>query len=223
MLRLMARAIGYVRVSTTEQSESGLGLEAQRQAIRAEAERQGWELVAIHEDAGASGKAMSGRTGLQNALQAVREQGDGVLVVAKLDRLSRSMVDFAKLMQVSQRQGWGLVALDLGVDTSTPSGEMMANVTATFAQFERRLIGQRTKEALAEKKRQGVKLGRPTVTSPETVAQVQAMRGEGLSLQKIADALNDSGVPTSQGGSKWYPSTVSAVLKAAEAASRALT
>ena len=210
----MATAIGYVRVSTTEQSESGLGLEAQRQAIRAEAERQGWELVAIHEDAGASGKAMSGRTGLQNALQAVREQGDGVLVVAKLDRLSRSMVDFAKLMQVSQRQGWGLVALDLGVDTSTPSGEMMANVTATFAQFERRLIGQRTKEALAEKKRQGVKLGRPTVTSPETVAQVQAMREEGLSLQKIADVLNDSGVPTSQGGAKWYPSTVSALLKA---------
>ena len=209
----MATAIGYVRVSTSEQAESGLGLEAQRQAIRAEAERQGWQLIAIHEDAGASGKAMSGRDGLQQALTAVRELGDGVLVVAKLDRLSRSMKDFANLMAVSQQQGWGLVALDLGVDTSTPSGEMMANVTATFAQFERRLIGQRTKEALAVKRAEGVRLGRPVLTTRKTANLVGRLHTQGKSLRAIAAHLNETGVPTSQGGRQWHASTVSALLK----------
>lgn len=214
MLHFMTTAIGYVRVSTSEQSESGLGLEAQRQAIRAEALRQGWELVAIHEDAGISGKGMANREGLRIALEMVRQHKDAVLVVAKLDRLSRSMLDFANIMKVSQKQGWGLVALDLGVDTSTPSGEMMANVTATFAQFERRLIGQRTKDALAIKKAEGVKLGRPTVTSPETLSLIQSLRSEGQSFGRIARKLNEDGVPTSHGGKRWYPSTVSAMLKA---------
>lgn len=211
----MATAIGYVRVSTSEQSESGLGLEAQRQAIRAEAERQGWELVAIHEDAGASGKALSGREGLQRALAEVRGTKDGVLVVAKLDRLSRSMVDFANLMKVSQQQGWALVALDLGVDTSTPSGEMMANVTATFAQFERRLIGQRTKDALAVKRAEGVRLGRPVQTSYETTELIRNMRAQGQSLRQIASRLDQAGVPTSQGGKRWYASTVKSLLVSA--------
>jgi Resolvase, N terminal domain len=67
---------------------------------------------------------------------------------AKLDRLSRSLLDFASLMEDARREGWALVILDLGIDTTTPSGEMIANVMATFAQFERRLIGQRTKDAL---------------------------------------------------------------------------
>jgi DNA invertase Pin-like site-specific DNA recombinase len=83
------------------------------------------------------------------------------LVVAKLDRLSRSMIDFTGVMAKAQKQGWALVALDCAVDTTTPAGEAMAHVLATFAQFERRLIGQRTREALAVKRKQGVRLGRP--------------------------------------------------------------
>lgn len=211
MFKLMRTAVGYVRVSTVEQSESGLGLEAQRIAIRTEAERQGWTLTVIHEDAGVSGKAMKNRLGLQGALDEVRTHKNGVLVVAKLDRLSRSMQDFANVMAISQREGWGLVALDLGVDTSTPSGEMIANVMATFAQFERRLIGQRTKDALAVKRAEGVKLGRPTVTSPQTAIRIQEMRADGRSYQWIADQLHRDGVPTSQGGKRWYPSTVRAI------------
>lgn len=170
-------------------------------------------MVAIHEDVAVSGRAIGGRPGLERALQAVQEHGDAVLVVAKLDRLSRSMQDFANLMAMSQSQGWGLAALDLGVDTSTPSGEMMANVTATFAQFERRLIGQRTKEALAVKQREGVKLGRPTVTSNTTADLISLLRGEGQSLRAIASELNKRGIPTSQGGREWYASTVRAVLR----------
>ena len=210
----MKRAIGYVRVSTSEQVESGLGLDAQREAIRLEALRQGWELVEIHEDGGISGKTTVGREGFQNALRAVQEHGD-VLIVAKLDRLSRSMEDFTSLLAMSQRQGWALVALDLGVDTSTPAGEVMAHVAASFAQYERRLIGQRTRDALAVKKAEGVTLGRPRVTADETVALIHELRAEGRSLRSIAGHLNDEGVPTSQGGRRWYASTVSAVLNAA--------
>lgn len=80
--------VGYVRVSTAEQADSGAGLEAQRRAIESEAARRGWKLVQVFEDAGASGKSMNGRSGLQEALQAVEAgQAEG-LVVAKLDRLS---------------------------------------------------------------------------------------------------------------------------------------
>lgn len=86
------------------------------------------------------------------ALEAVEGGQADALCVAKLDRLSRSLLDFAGLMERSRKRGWSLVALDLGVDTSTPSGEMMASVLATFAQFERRLIGERTRAALAEKR-----------------------------------------------------------------------
>jgi DNA invertase Pin-like site-specific DNA recombinase len=75
-------------------------------------------------------------------------------VVSKLDRLSRSMLDFTGVMATAQKQNWALAALDCAVDTTTPAGEAMAHVLATFAQFERRLIGQRTRDALAAKKAQ---------------------------------------------------------------------
>ena len=143
------RAIGYIRVSTDEQAASGAGLAAQRAAILAEAERRGWQLVDVIEDAGYSGKSMK-RPGIAAALDALRQKRADTLVVAKLDRLSRSMLDFAALMDRASHEHWALVALDLGVDTTTPSGEAMANVMATFAQFERRLIAQRTRDALAQ-------------------------------------------------------------------------
>lgn len=212
------RVVGYVRVSTDEQAGSGLGLEAQRAAITAEVERRGWELVAIHEDAGASGKSLENRPALTEALVAVQSGQAGALVVAKLDRLSRSLLDFASLMEQSRRQGWALVALDLGVDTTTPAGEMVANVMATFAQFERRLIGERTKSALAVRKAQGVKLGRPRTMPDEVVERILAERAAERSLTAIADGLTADGVPTAQGGARWYPSTVRAVVSSFSAA-----
>jgi len=204
--------VGYIRVSTDEQASSGLGLKAQRTLIEAECQRRGWDLVQVFEDAGASGKALSGRPALAEALEAVRGGVADALVVAKLGRLSRSLLDFAGLMERSRREGWALLILDLGVDTTTPSGEMVANVMATFAQFERRLIGQRTKDALAVKKRAGAKLGRPSSIYASTAKQIAKERKEGRSPRAIADALNDEGVPTSHGGAKWHASTVRAVL-----------
>ena len=105
------------------------------------------------------------------------ERADG-LVVSKLDRLSRSMLDFTAVMAKAQKQGWALVALDCAVDTTTPAGEAMAHVLATFAQFERRLIGQRTREAQSEEEA-GSSVGPATVdfTEARPSHQVDAQPG----------------------------------------------
>ena len=201
------RVIGYVRVSTEEQAVSGAGLEVQRRAIVAECKRRGWELVETIADAGYSAKDLR-RPGVQGALRALEAGEARALVVAKLDRLSRSMLDFAALMATAQKQSWALVALDCAVDTSTPAGEAMAHVLATFGQFERRLISQRTKEALAVKKASGVRLGRPPTVPQSVVRRIQRHRARGDSFRKIADDLNKTRVPTAQGGIRWYAATV---------------
>ena len=97
-------------------------------------------------------------------------------------------------------------------DMTTPQGELMANMLAAFAQFERRLIGQRTKEGLAAKKAQGVVMGRPRATPDAVLRRVVREREGGASLRAIARGLNDDAIPTAQGGSRWYPSTVKALL-----------
>lgn len=207
------RVIGYVRVSTDEQRISGAGLAAQRKAIEAECVRRGWQLVEVIEDAGYSAKDMK-RPGVQIALEALQRGEAGALVVAKLDRLSRSMLDFTAVMAKASKESWALVALDCAVDTTTPAGEAMANVLATFAQFERRLIGQRTREALAAKRASGVRLGRPASLPPTVRARITAERESGRSFAAIAALLNDERVPTAQGGQQWWPSTVRAALHA---------
>ena len=136
------------------------------------------------------------------------------LVVAKLDRLSRSLVDFAGLMEQARQHGWAFIALDLGVDTTTPAGELVANVMASVAQWERRAIGARTREALAAKKAAGVQLGRPRSVSDDVVARIVRERESGRSLPMIAKGLNDDGVPTARGGIRWYPATVRSALLA---------
>jgi DNA invertase Pin-like site-specific DNA recombinase len=211
----MAKAIGYVRCSTEEQADSRAGLEVQRAAILAEAQRRGWDEADLTfvEDAGFSGKDLH-RPGIEAALDALRHRKADTLVVSKLDRLSRSLVDFAGLMDRASREHWALVALDLGVDTSTPAGEAMAAMLATFAQFERRLIGERTKAALAVKKAAGVRLGRPRLIPEDIVARIVAERSSGATLRAIADGLNDDEVPTAMGGARWYVSTVQGVVSA---------
>jgi len=117
-------------------------------------------------------------------------------------------------MAVAQRQSWGLVALDVNVDTTTPAGEAMG----TFAQFERRLIGQRTRDALAAKRAAGVQLGRPRSLPAEVVERVVREREGGRSLRAIAQGLDADGVATAQGGKSWYASTVRSVLRSAAGA-----
>jgi DNA invertase Pin-like site-specific DNA recombinase len=136
-------------------------------------------------------------------------------MVAKLDRLSRSLVDFSALMALAVDEGWNLVALDLGVDLSTPSGEFLANVMASAAQWERRIIGQRISEALQALKSQGVTLGRPVTVSDDTARWIVEQRDGGWSYDRIARSLNEQQMPTAQGGKRWYPSTVYAVERRA--------
>lgn len=132
--------------------------------------------------------------------------------MSKLDRLSRSVADFAKLLEQAQRKGWSLVVLDLGIDATTAAGEMVANVMASLAQWERRMIGERTRAALAVKKQQGVRLGREPKLDAKLRARIRRARQRGRSFAAIADQLNAENVPTAQGGAKWHPSTVSYVV-----------
>lgn len=210
--------VGYVRVSTGEQDA---GLTAQRAAIRQEADRRGWSLVTIHQDK-ASARSTRRRPGLAAALADVEGGKAEGLVVAKLDRLSRSLIDFASLMERSRRRHWEIVVLDLNVDTTTPNGEAMAGMLAVFAQWERRMIGQRTREGLAVKRAEGVRLGRPCSLDPEVRNRIKAMAEEGESRASIARTLNAEGVPTAQGGRHWYGSTVLAALRIAGQPTRIL-
>jgi DNA invertase Pin-like site-specific DNA recombinase len=203
--------VAYVRVSTAEQADSGLGLSAQRAAIQAECERRGWKLVKVCNDEGISGKSLD-RPGVTEALRLVETGKAGTLMVSKLDRLSRSLHDFAGLMAKAQSQKWNLVALDLGIDLSTPAGEFMANVMASAAQWERRIIGQRTRDALSAKRAEGVRLGRRPVLDPDVVAGIVSAHEGGCGWSDIARSLNERAVPTAHGGAKWYPSTVRAVV-----------
>jgi DNA invertase Pin-like site-specific DNA recombinase len=129
---------------------------SQSDAIRAECGRRGLPLVAVHSDAGVSGKTLT-RPALADALAALDAGEGSVLMVAKLDRLTRSVHDATGLILAADKGGWGLVALDAPVDTTTPQGAAMAQVLAVFAELERRLIGERTKAALAVKRAQGVR------------------------------------------------------------------
>src|SRR5262245_43098022 len=203
--------VGYARVSTSEQSDSGLGLEAQKAAIRAEAERHGWTLVAIYEDV-ASGRSLRQRPGLEAAFAAVADGAADGLIVSKLDRLSRSVHDFSTILVRFQREGWALVVMDLGVDTSTIMGAAMAQMVSVFAELERKRIGERTKEALAIRREQGVLLGRPRSIRKSVVRSIERERARGESLRSIAASLDADKVQTGHGGAQWHASTVRSVL-----------
>lgn len=206
-------AVGYLRVSTAGQSESGAGLVDQRRAIEAECDRHGWQLCCVYSDDGVSGGSIDRRPALQKSLDALAAGDASVLVTAKLDRLSRSVADFASLMGRAEREGWAIVVLDVNVDTSTPSGEMMVSVVSAFAQYERRLISERTKRALAVKRSQGVQLGRPRSIPDDVRHRIFELRHHGLSYQRIADVLNADEIPRGQNGIKWWTSTIQHVLE----------
>ena len=208
------RVIGYTRVSTESQAESGAGLDAQEAAIRAECERKGWTLLHMASDTG-SGKSMAGRVALTDALDDLDDGNADGLIAAKLDRVARSVLDFAELMARANRRHWSIVVLDVAVDTSTPSGELMATVVSAFAQYERRLIGARTKDALAARKAAGVVLGRPRTLDPSIRQRIVAERTSGRSLRAIADDLTAEGVPTARGNSRWFASAIKQIAEAA--------
>jgi DNA invertase Pin-like site-specific DNA recombinase len=202
--------IGYLRVSTDEQ---GIGLEAQREQIRAYATARGWDEPEWQVDHGHSGKTLK-RPAITQVLKRLDVTG-GVLIVAKLDRLSRSTKDVLELLIRAGEHGWQLVAIDIGVDMSTAAGELIATMMAALAQWERRLTAERTVAALAALRSQGVRLGRQSAIPAEILARIVAEREAGRTIRAIADGLNDDQVPTARGGLAWRPSTISGALRTA--------
>jgi DNA invertase Pin-like site-specific DNA recombinase len=205
-------ALGYLRVSTGRQADSGAGMEAQRRAILLEAERRGWAATDVRFIEETATGSNAKRPGLELAREALASGDAGALVVSKMDRLSRSLLDFASIMQEAQKQKWALIALDCPVDLTTPMGEALAAIIATFAQLERKMIGERTKDALAEKRAAGVRLGRPRILPDDVRVRIMAERAEGRTLRVIAEALNADEVQTAHGGKRWHASTVRQVL-----------
>jgi len=205
--------VGYIRVSTADQAENGAGLEAQRQTIEAVCQRAGRRLLRIIEEQ-ASGKSVKDRPKLRRALRLIARGQAGGIVAAKLDRLSRSVLDFAQLLDWAHREGWQVVVCDLAMDTATPEGEAMAHVMMAWAQFERRRISQRTREALAAKRALGVRLGRPSGLTTSLRQRIAAERTRGVGWSEIAAGLNRDGVPTAHRGLRWYPATVRYVAHA---------
>lgn len=206
------KLIGYVRVSTDKQIESGAGIEAQISYLQQEADRRGLELEIVSEGEGASGKSMGKRSALNDAMKRLDKGEASALIVSKLDRLTRSVADFLTILERSRKGNWSLIIGDLAIDTSTPMGEAMATISATFAQLERRRIGERTKDGLAQKKLQGVVLGRPVVMQAATVERIISLHNDGKGFNEIARILNAEAIPTTRGGAYWYASTVSKTL-----------
>lgn len=196
------RILGYVRTSTDEQTN---GTEAQRARLRQEAKERGWDLTIIEEHA--SGKTLARRPVLQNALKRLDAGEVDGLVVTKLDRLARSVIDFASILQRSSTNGWAFISLDLALDTSTPNGRFTAHVLAAVAQLERDLISQRTRESLAVVKSRGVQLGHPSTVTAKTSAKIVTLRDSGLGWRQIASKLDALGV-AAPSGSAWSFSTV---------------
>src|SRR5450759_638037 len=214
--------VGYVRVSTSMQGRSGLGIEAQREALSRFAEAEGYELVSVlvEVETGKGFDALDRRPQLAEALAQARRRRCPV-VVAKLDRLSRDVHFISGLM--AHRVPF--LVVDLGSDVDP----FILHLFAALAEKERAMISTRTRAALAAAKARGTKLGGPKLAeareravvsiragadrlAANVVPIIREMQRAGMNtLRDIAEALNARGVPTARGG-QWYASTVRNVL-----------
>ncbi|MEZ5525412.1 MAG: recombinase family protein [Pseudomonadales bacterium] len=220
-----AKAVCYYRVSTNKQGLSGLGLEAQQEVARGYCEAQGLEIVKEFKEVQSGGK--NDRAVLADALRTCRLTRSR-LVVAKLDRISRDI----EFIAVLQKSGIRFVCADM-----PEANETMIQFMSVFAQYERKMASERTKAALAAKKRQGVKLGNPDLKAmrsridtkaaskkgnavkeakanewaKEVFKEIETAREEGCeTLQAIADWLNNRNIVTSR-GKQFTPVTVKRV------------
>ena len=219
----MPQIVAYVRVSTAQQGKSGLGMEAQREAIARFCQGQGLDVLAefAEVETGKGSDALDRRPQLKAALAAARRAKCPV-VVAKLDRLSRDVHFVSGLM--AQRVPF--VVAELGADTDP----FMLHIYAAFAEKERAVISARTKAALGALKAKGAALGNRTnlreasgkgaaanragadAFAANVLPVVREMQAAGaVTLAALAEGLNQRGITTARGG-QWYPSTVSNLL-----------
>lgn len=223
------RAVCYLRVSTREQAEEGVSLAAQEEKTRAYCVARDWTCAGVIADEGASGGTLD-RPGLQEALDLCRRGEVEVVVVLKLDRLTRSVKDLGDLLEgvFDPKTGADFASVSDNFDTSTANGRLVLNILASVAQWEREIIIERTTDALAHKKAAGrrsgqVPFGFDLAGDGDTLLRVpgelaiidelRARREAGETLQALADDLNGRGVPTKNGG-RWWPATVANIATA---------
>ena len=222
----MVQAIGYCRVSTSLQAE-GVSLEAQQEKIRAMAVVHDVELVEIIVDAGESAKDLD-RPGMMRLLDLVQKRVVGMVVIAKLDRLTRSVRDLATLLEKFQRKDVSLVSVAESLDTGSAAGRLVLNIMASVSQWEREAIGERTRDAMQHKIRQDEWIGNapygyrrchdgkhvePDPTEQKTLARIRRLRKDGTSLRLIATRLNEEGFQT-RSNSPFRHEYVARVLRA---------
>ena len=219
-------AVGYIRVSTEGQVVDGVSLDAQRAKIEAWAVLNDYDLVAVHVDAGISGKSALNRPGLQAALADCRS--GSALVVYSLSRLARSTADTLLISDRLNKAGADLVSLSEKIDTTSAAGKMVFRMMAVLAEFERDQISERTAGAMQFKKAKGelvgaVPYGRSlaadgvslldNVEEQAAIAQARELKAGGLSLRKIAVELQRRGF-VSRAGTLYQPSQIQRMLAA---------
>ena len=200
------RAIGYARVSTEEQAREGLSIEAQETRITALATAKGWHLIDIIIDAGYSGKNLS-RPGAQRVITLCQQGVVDVVAVYKVDRLTRKQKDLWRLIEeIFEANHVGFISVTEAFDTTTAAGKAFLGMLGVFAQLERDLVSERTREALGHKKTKGEWIGRkPTgfwmneggrlEEDPDAlkiIARAKRLRRGGASFADISTAL---GIP----------------------------
>lgn len=202
----MTKVVGYIRVSTEEQAESGLSLTVQRTKLAAFAIAMDLELIRVFEDAGKSAKSLD-RPGLQGALQALRDGEAEGLLVAKLDRLTRNVADLGELVQDYFSSRYSLLAVGDSIDTRSAGGRLVLNVLGSVAQWEREAIAERTRDAMQQLKKEGRFTGGDApygfevhdgelVPRPDeqiVVMLARKLRQEHYSLRAISAALSAQG------------------------------
>ncbi|MDM2075548.1 recombinase family protein [Mycobacteroides abscessus] len=203
------KAIGYIRVSTTRQAESGYGLEAQREQVLSYCAANSLELVGLHVDV-MSGRKTDKLYGRIAAVTAIQAGIANVLVVNTLDRSSRSMADGAKLVADAKTEGWRIVGLD-GTDSDTVS-QLTAHARLLVAEEERELISKRTKQGLIKARQLGKQLGKPSTIERATIDRIVELRSAGKGTKAIAKALDSDGIAAPR-SSTWSYSTVRGVLE----------
>jgi DNA invertase Pin-like site-specific DNA recombinase len=222
----MQHAIGYIRVSSEEQADSGLGLVAQREKIHAYCTLKGLELAEVFEDAGVSGGKPLDRRPAGAKLLATAKKTKAVVIVAKLDRLFRSVADAAAVIDEFDKKGIQLVAIAESFDMTSPYGRAMAQMASVFAELERAMIRERTKSAMHVKRSRGERISRhapygwdfgpggrlvENAGEQEVRAAMKTMRASGLSYRSITEKLNFDGIKPKR-GARWAVSSVQGVL-----------
>jgi DNA invertase Pin-like site-specific DNA recombinase len=178
------RAAIYVRVSTDKQT-----IENQLRELHQIAERRSWEVVREYRDAGISGsKGREARPGLDEMLNDAQRRRFDIVMAWAIDRLGRSLLDLLGTIQMLEHYGVDLYLDQQALDTTTPAGRLMFQVTGAFAEFERSMIKQRINAGLRRAVEQGTRLGRPRI-SPELEKRIQGLLRTKRGMLAIAEEV----------------------------------